>query len=133
MGATMRSSSRKDPRTTNARRLRREATPAEKRLWLHLKQMELPGGHFRRQAPMGPYFADFVHFDCKLVIELDGGQHGLPHAADHDARRTAYLETQGFRVLRFWNHELTENLDGVVETIFRAIHDTTNPTGTTSC
>jgi len=123
--------SRRDPRTVNARRLRRDTTPAEKRLWQHLKQMELPGGHFRRQAPMGPYFADFVHFGIKLVIELDGGQHGLPEAAAHDARRTAYLEAQGFRVLRFWNHELTDNLDGVVETIFRAVHS--NPTGATSC
>lgn len=124
---------RKDPRTANARRLRREATPAERRLWLHLKQMDVPGGHFRRQAPMGPYFADFVHCAAKLVIELDGGQHGLPGLAERDARRTAYLEAQGFRVLRFWNHELTDNLDGVVETIFRAIHDISNPTGDTEC
>ena len=123
--------SRKDPRTGNARRLRREATPAEKRLWLHLKQLEVPGGHFRRQAPMGPYFADFVHLGIKLVIELDGGHHGLPEHAAHDARRTAYLEAQGFRVLRFWNHELTDNLDGVVETIFRAVQAHSN--GATSC
>lgn len=92
--------------------------------------MELPGGHFRRQAPLGPYFADFVHIGARLVIELDGGQHGLPEALDHDARRTTYLEAQGFRVLRFWNHELNDNLDGVVETIFRAVHDST---GATSC
>ncbi len=124
---------RKDPRTSKARRLRREATPAEKRLWLHLKAMELPGGHFRRQAPLGPYFADFVHIGARLVIELDGGQHGLPTAAERDTRRTAYLEAQGFRVLRFWNHELTNNLDGVVETIFRAVNDPSQKSGVTSC
>ncbi|CAN7562070.1 endonuclease domain-containing protein [Bosea sp. LjRoot237] len=124
---------RKDPRTANARRLRREATPAEKCLWLHLKQMDVSGGHFRRQAPMGPYFADFVHFGAKLVVELDGGQHGLPNAAARDARRTAYLAAQGFRVIRFWNHELTDNLDGVVETIFRAVHDISNRTGDMEC
>ena len=123
--------SRKDPRTANARRLRHEATPAEKRLWLHLKQMELRGGHFRRQAPIGPYYADFTHFGLRLVVELDGGQHGLSEAAVHDARRTAYLEGLGFRVLRFWNNELTDNLDGVVETIFRAAHS--NPNGAISC
>ena len=123
--------SRKDSRTPNARRLRREATPAEKRLWLQLKQLELPGGHFRRQAPMGPYFADFVHFGCKLVVELDGGQHGMPDGIQRDAKRTAYLEAQGFQVLRFWNHEIRENLDGVVETIFRTVH--ANPTGVTPC
>ena len=124
--------SRRDPRTANARRLRHEATPAEKRLWLHLKQMPVnTGGHFRRQVPMGPYFADFAHFGIKLVIELDGGQHGLDEAIAHDARRTAYLEAQGFRVLRFWNHELADNLDGVLETIFRAVNS--DPTGAPSC
>jgi very-short-patch-repair endonuclease len=123
--------SRKDPRTPNARLLRREATPAEKRLWLQLRQLELPDGHFRRQVPMGPYFADFAHFGSKLVIELDGGQHGMPDIVERDAKRTAYLEAQGFRVLRFWNHEINENLDGVVETIFRAVHS--NPTGATPC
>lgn len=124
---------RKDRRTINARRLRREATPPEKPLWMHLKQMDVPGGHFCRQAPMGPYFADFVHFGAKLVIDLDGNQHGLPNVAARDERRTAYLETQGFRVLRFWNHELAENLDGVVEMIFRAVHDISNPIGDTEC
>lgn len=80
---------------------------------------------------MGPYFPDFVHFGIKLVIELDGGQHGMPDAQAHDARRAAYLEAQGFRILRFWNHDIIENLDGVVETIFRAVHS--NSTGATPC
>ncbi|RDJ23622.1 endonuclease domain-containing protein [Bosea caraganae] len=116
----MSSSTRRDPRIPNARRLRREATPAERRLWAQLRQLELPEGHFRRQAPMGPYVADFAHFGLKLVIELDGDQHGLPVGQTRDAIRTTYLEAQGYRVLRFWNHEVFENLDGVIETIFHA-------------
>jgi len=115
--------SRKDPRTPNARRLRREATPAEKRLWAQLKQLELPFGHFRRQIPMGPYFANFAHLGLRLVVELDGGQHGMPAAQAHDATRTAYLVEQGYTVMRFWNHEVSENLDGVVERFFRALQD----------
>ena len=115
--------SRKDPRTPNARRLRRDATPSERRLWAQLKQLELPFGHFRRQVPIGPFFADFAHLGLKLIVELDGGQHGMPAAQAHDAARTAYLAEQGCTVLRFWNHEVSDNLDGVVETIFRAIQD----------
>lgn len=80
---------------------------------------------------MGPYFADFAHLALKLIIELDGGQHGMPDIVERDAKRTAYLEAQGFRILRFWNHEIRENLDGVVETIFRAVH--ANSTGATPC
>jgi very-short-patch-repair endonuclease len=112
---------RSDPRTSRARRLRREATPAERKLWGQLRLLELPGGHFRRQVPIGPYFADFAHHGLKLVVELDGGQHGLGPGLRHDAARTSYLERSGYRVLRFWNNEVAENLDGVVETIFAAI------------
>ncbi len=83
--------------------------------------LELPGGHFRRQAPIGPYFADFAHHGARLVVELDGAQHGLPTGQRHDAIRDAYLDAAGYRVLRFWNDEVVENLDGVVETILAAI------------
>ncbi len=72
---------------------------------------------------MGPYFADFAHLGLKLIVELDGGQHGMPETQAYDAGRTAYLAQHGFTVLRFWNHEVSENLDGVVETIFRTIQD----------
>lgn len=114
--------SRKDPRTPRARELRREATPFERRLWLHLRQLPVEGS-FRRQAPIGPYFADFANHALRIVVELDGDQHGLPEGRRHDLIRDAFLTQAGYRVLRFWNNELAHNLDGVVETIFRACAD----------
>jgi very-short-patch-repair endonuclease len=114
---------RRDPRTPKARRLRVEATPFERKLWAALKQIELPQGHFRRQAPIGPYFADFAHHGLRLIIELDGAQHGLDEGLQRDTARTAYLEAAGYRVIRFWNHEIRENLDGVVATILSALAD----------
>jgi very-short-patch-repair endonuclease len=121
---------RRDPRTPKARRLRVEATPFERKLWAALKQIELPQGHFRRQAPIGPYFADFAHHGLRLIVELDGAQHGFDEGLQRDATRTAYLEAAGYRVIRFWNHEIRENLDGVVETILSAVAEappTPNP------
>lgn len=112
---------RSDPRTPRARRLRREATPAERRLWAKLKLIELPSGHFRRQVPVGQYFADFAHHGLRLVVELDGGQHGFDNGVRHDAARTDSPTAAGYRVLRFWNHEVRDNLDGVVETILAAL------------
>jgi very-short-patch-repair endonuclease len=82
-----------------------------------LKQLDLPAGHFRRQAPIGPYFADFAHHGLRLVVELDGDQHGKSRGLSHDQVRTTYLQRTGYRVLRFWNAEVRENLHGVVETI----------------
>ena len=112
---------RPDPGTSNARRLRRDATPAERKLWAALKVLEPLQGHFRRQAPIGPYFADFAHHGLRLVVEVDGEQHGHPSGIEHDGIRTAYLERCGYRVLRFWNNEIRENLDGVMETILAAL------------
>jgi very-short-patch-repair endonuclease len=88
-----------------------------------LKQLELPRGHFRRQVPIGLYFADFAHHGLRLIVELDGDQHGHAAGLRHDERRTLYLEQQGYRVMRFANQEIRENLDGVVETIFAAIKE----------
>jgi very-short-patch-repair endonuclease len=118
---TTRTRARLDLRTPNARRLRLAATPFERKRWAALRQLELPQGHFRRQAPIGPYFADFAHHGLRLVVELDGAQHGEDHGLRRDAVRTAYLEAVGYRVIRFWNHEIRENLDGVVETILAAL------------
>ncbi|MBV9137574.1 MAG: endonuclease domain-containing protein [Hyphomicrobiales bacterium] len=112
---------RLDSRTPRARALRHDATPAERRLWRALRLVELPKGHFRRQAPIGPYVADFANHSLRLVIELDGEQHGHADGLRHDDRRTAYLNEHGYRVLRFWNHEVKENLDGVVETILSVV------------
>ncbi len=120
---------RSDPRIANARRLRRDATPVERRLWAALRRLQLPSGHFRRQAPIGPYFADFAHHGLRLVVELDGEQHGYEAGLRRDAVRSSYLEEAGYRVLRFWNNEVRENLDGVVETI---LHRLTEPPPTPS-
>jgi very-short-patch-repair endonuclease len=114
---------RSDPRTPRARSLRKDATPAERKLWSALRLIGVPQGHFRRQAPIGPYIADFAHHGLRIVVELDGEQHGYAGGLRRDAKRTAYLAAAGYRVLRFWNHEVIENLDGVVETVLAALVD----------
>jgi very-short-patch-repair endonuclease len=90
-------------------------TDAERRLWLQLRDRRLNGAKFRRQVAFGPYIVDFVCMEAKLVIELDGGQHGEQVA--HDQARTDFLKSQGYRVLRFWNNELLENQPGVLTMI----------------
>jgi very-short-patch-repair endonuclease len=99
---------------TRARELRRNATDAEKRLWLALRR-DLPAARFRRQVPVSPYFIDFMSFAHRLIVELDGGQHA--EAAEYDAARTRFLERKGYRVLRFWNDAVMQNLPGVLEAI----------------
>jgi very-short-patch-repair endonuclease len=97
--------------------LRKGATNAENRLWYHLRAKQLDGIKFRRQEPIGNYIVDFVAFESRLVIEIDGGQHADENGKDHDIQRDAWLKSQGFRVLRFWNNEVLQNLAGVLETI----------------
>ena len=92
-------------------------TPAERRLW-HALREALPGQHWRKQVPLGPYIADFCSHGSKLIIELDGGQHA--GAGDYDRARTRFLEGEGFRVIRFWNNDVIDNLEGVLETIAKA-------------
>lgn len=96
-----------------ARELRRKSTDAEQRLWNCLRNRQLGGAKFRRQVPIDRYVADFLCQDSRLVVEADGGQ----HSEERDAARTAYLEAQGFRVIRFWNHDILENIDGVLDRI----------------
>ena len=109
-----------------ARRLRRDATDAEKRIWTALRNRVHAKYKFRRQHTLGPYVVDFVCVEKKLVIEIDGGQHADRTA--YDARRTAALEAKGFRVIRFWNNDVVGNLDGVVQTIERELkHPHPNP------
>jgi very-short-patch-repair endonuclease len=96
---------------TRARDLRRNATEAETRLWRALREA-FPNARFRRQVPVGRYFADLLSVRTKLIVEVDGGQHA--QAADYDATRTRFLETQGYRVLRFWNNDVLANTDGVI-------------------
>jgi very-short-patch-repair endonuclease len=97
--------------------LRKGATDAENRLWYHLKAKQLEGTKFRRQEPIGNYIVDFVAFENRLVIEIDGGQHAAVDEKEQDRLRDEWLASQGFRVLRFWNNDVLQNLEGVLETI----------------
>jgi very-short-patch-repair endonuclease len=95
-------------------------------LWLRLRHdIALTGSHFRRQAQIGPFIVDFVSRKAKLVIELDGGQHNEHQEAD--ARRTRLIEANGYRVLRFWNHDVLGNIDGVLTEIQSALTPTPDP------
>ncbi len=95
-----------------ARKLRRDTTDAEKLLWKHLRHRKLAGMKFRRQHLIGRYIADFCCEEEKLVIELDGGQHS--NNTDRDEHRTQYIEKFGYRVIRYWNSEILDNIDGVL-------------------
>ena len=99
-----------------ARRLRQEMTEAERRLWSVLRGRQLGGWKFRRQHPLGPYVLDFACFERHVAVEADGGQHA---GSEHDQRRTLWLEGQGWRLLRFWNNEILQNTDGVLQEILR--------------
>jgi very-short-patch-repair endonuclease len=101
--------------TNIARKLRKQATKTETLLWRKLKMRQIQGFKFRRQQPIGPYIVDFVTFEKKLVIELDGGQHAMEREKDEE--RDAWLKDQGYEVLRFWDNQVFENLDGVLEVI----------------
>jgi very-short-patch-repair endonuclease len=104
-----------------ARRLRNQMTPAEKELWRFLRAAQLDGHKFRRQVAIGPYIVDFACLAMALLVELDGPQHGEAAAQDHDERRTAWLIKKGYRTIRFWNHELDENIHAVVDKIREAL------------
>jgi len=101
-----------------ARELRAEMTPQERRLWAKLREVNrMLGAHFRRQAPVGLFIADFVEFGRKLVIEVDGGGHG----GARDAARDLWFNGQGFVVMRFWNADVDGNLDGVMQVVLDAL------------
>ncbi len=103
----------------HARTLRKNPTDAELELWKHLRLRQLEGNKFRRQQPLGQYIVDFVCFEKKLIVELDGGQHA--ELVVSDAERTAWLESQGFRVLRFWNHHVFGDIEAIKEVIREAL------------
>jgi very-short-patch-repair endonuclease len=100
---------------SRARAMRAAPTDAELRLWRLLRDRRLNGLKFRQQVPVGPYVVDFLCAGAKLIVEADGSQHAESH---HDNIRDAYLESQGWRVVRFWNNEVLQNREGVLETIF---------------
>jgi len=103
---------------THAKTLRKRMTDAEHRLWYHLRAHRFAGAKFKRQVPIGTYVADFVCFDRKIIIEVDGGQHAN---RVRDIHRDAWFTTQGFRTLRFWNNDVLKNTTGVLEVIATAI------------
>jgi very-short-patch-repair endonuclease len=103
-----------------ARHLRNSATEAERRLWQHLRRRQLNGFKFRRQRPIGRYVCDFICLEAAVIVELDGSQH-ISEAA-YDERRDAFLRSNGFRVLRFWNDAVFEEPEAVVQTILEALN-----------
>jgi len=103
--------------TPLAKQLRKKETQAERLLWNKLRSKQITGTKFRRQQPMGSIIVDFVSFDKMIVIELDGGQHA--RAKKRDANRDRWLKSKGYTVLRLWNNEVFENLEGVLEVIRR--------------
>ena len=105
--------------TDLAKTLRKRTTEAEKLLWQKLRGRQLEGFKFRRQQPIGRYIVDFVSFEKRLVIELDGGQHAI--AKEEDKKRDRWLNQEGYVLLRFWDNEVFENLEGVLETIRRRL------------
>jgi very-short-patch-repair endonuclease len=100
-------------RPGRARHLRSNLTDAELRLWQRIRKKQLYGYRFRRQVPLGPYIVDFVCIERSLIVEVDGGQHDW--RMERDFWRTAWLEAHGWRVVRFWNNEVSENIAGVLE------------------
>ncbi len=100
---------------SNAKILRTQQTEAEQRLWYHLRAHRFMGLKFKRQKPMGRYIVDFVCMEQMLIIELDGGQHS--EQVEYDQQRDAWLRSQGYTVLRFWNNAVMQELDGVLEQI----------------
>ena len=103
---------------SRARSLRSNGTKAERLLWQHLRKRQLGGYRFRRQQPIGPYIVDFLCFEQRFVVELDGGHHAENR---YDDERTGWLESRGFRVMRFWNSDVLGNVEGVRYAILEAL------------
>ncbi len=101
-----------------ARKLRKHSTDTEQHFWRHLRNRQIEGFKFRRQQPVGRYVVDFVNLEKKVIIELDGGQHTLD---PRDKMRDEWLRAEGYKVLRFWNNQISSNLEGVLETIRDAL------------
>ncbi len=111
--------------TLRSRELRKAATEAERKLWQQLSGRKLAGVRFNRQFPVGQFICDFVSREMRLVIEIDGGQHAA--AAEYDARRTRFIEAQGYRLIRFWNSEVLDYIDGVLKAIEQVLDNMPSP------
>ncbi|MGY4228842.1 very-short-patch-repair endonuclease [Bradyrhizobium sp. USDA 4503] len=105
-------------RRAAAKKLRANTTPHERILWRALRELPTDGTHFRRQAPIGPYVVDFFCPAKRLIVELDGGHHNDDEVAKRDRARQEWLEREGYRVVRFWNSEVSEDLNAVPERIY---------------
>ncbi len=104
---------------TNAARLRKDSTDAERALWAALRNRRLGDSKFRRQHPLGPYVVDFACISHRLVVEVDGGQHAV--RTEFDSARTQWLTARGYRVVRFWNHEVLQNIESVKRAILEEL------------
>jgi very-short-patch-repair endonuclease len=113
--------SRNPARRDRSRELRRALTPAERILWKHLRGRRLGGFKFRRQHPLGPFFVDMACHECRLLVEVDGESHLGAEAKD--ARRDAYLELHGWIILRFWNTQVYDETEAVLEMIYRVCEE----------
>ncbi len=102
---------------TLTKELRKRQTDAERILWYKLRDRQLDGAKFRRQQRIGRYIVDFVCLEKKLIIEIDGGQHNEAPTKEADERRTQWLETAGYYIVRFWNNDVLQNTEGVLENI----------------
>ncbi len=112
---------REGQKLDTAKQLRVDSTPAEKRLWEQLRNRQLEKQKFRRQVPVGPYVVDFICLEKKLIIEIDGWTHSTEAEILNDKRRTSFLESQGFKIIRFQNIEIKEGLDEVLTLIAEAL------------
>jgi len=106
-----------------ARQLRKNQTPQEQKLWNLLRNNRFHNLKFRRQYPVGKYIADFVCKEKKIIIEIDGGQHNMENNISNDNTRTEFLETKGYKVIRFWNNEIDTNIEGVWVKLEKVIFD----------
>ena len=109
-----------------ARQLRRNRTSAERRLWRELRQLKQVGCRFRQQVPIDHFIVDFACLSRRLIVEVDGGTHSTDREVAREARRERYLKDQGFRILRVWNADVRENMEGAMDTIV-AVLDTPTP------
>jgi very-short-patch-repair endonuclease len=108
-----------------ARQLRKDLTDTERLVWSKLRNRRFAQFKFRRQVPLGNFIVDFVCFDRRLIVELDGGQHTLQR--EYDEKRTGWLKSQGFDIVRFWNHEVFQDWDAIEELIWRKLQQNPSP------
>jgi len=104
-----------------ASKLRRDQTDAERTLWARLRSKQPMGVKFRRQQPIGLYIVDLINSDSRLVVEIDGGHHDQDNMRNKDEKRTIWLQQKGYKVIRFWDNEVLQNIDGVLEKILVAL------------